>query len=478
MSEAGALNKFSVELINNLAIILRTTQVHDINNDAVVNQMERVAALINSAAPEDKGIRIDLVGEFFVVNDLKVRYLLEYHLNFDYLVTEFKKRKLGALSFTNRIGVADLKTFITAFISSGFSENPFDVFLDALAGVGGIGAERQKNLRLDIEEPKDVRRAIKKTYFNAVSFSKGVMTKLRGKEPVSIKNATRVIRSMVDLILEEEPLLIGMTAIKDYDEYTYHHSVNVSILSIAMGQRLGLSKRILTELGLAAFFHDIGKLEIPNEILNKPTSFTDEEWASMRQHPVWGFKAILKLKTIDSVMIRSAIASFEHHLNYDYAGYPRVQRAATQDIYSKIISTADQYDAMTSSRVYRRTAMPPDKALSLLVRDSGKRTDPLLLKLFINMVGIFPVGTFVMLSTNEFGLVYESNPVFANRPKVRVIIDRNGIKSDYLVDLAERIPDGAFARSIIKTLDHNRYKINLAEYLVEGTPPSVLPKRV
>ena len=227
---------------------------------------------------------------------------------------------------------------------------------------------------------------MKKSYFNAVSFTRGVINKIKSGEKVGIKKAKRVVESMVDLILEQEQLLLGMTAIKDYDEYTYHHSVNVSILSVALGQRLGLSKKTLTELGLVALFHDMGKIEIPNEILNKPTSFTDAEWNIMKKHPFWGVRAILGLRGLDATSVRAAIVAFEHHMNYDLSGYPRTRKPLDLDFYSKIITLADQYDGMTSSRVYSRIPMPPDRALSLMLERAGKQLEPILFKFFINMI--------------------------------------------------------------------------------------------
>jgi HD-GYP domain-containing protein (c-di-GMP phosphodiesterase class II) len=258
-----------------------------------------------------------------------------------------------------------------------------------------------------------------------------------------------------------------MTAIKEYDEYTYHHSVNVSILSIALGQRLGLNKKILTELGLVALFHDMGKIDIPSELLNKATNFTEDEWILIRRHPIWGVKAILKIRGVDMTSARSSIVAFEHHLNYDLSGYPRVRKYGELDFFSRIVSLADQYDAMTSSRVYSRIPLSPDKALSIMMERAGSQLDPLLFKFFINMVGVFPIGTLVMLDTRELGLVYESNVVFADRPRVLIIIDNAGVRvSGPVVNLTEKDETGRYFRSIIKTLDPNKYKINLAEYLL------------
>jgi putative nucleotidyltransferase with HDIG domain len=293
------------------------------------------------------------------------------------------------------------------------------------------------------------------------------MNKLKAGDAINVKRAKRIVGSLVDAIMEDEEFLLGMTAIKDYDEYTYHHSVNVSILAMALGHKLGFQKKALLDLGMVALFHDIGKTEVPPEVLNKPSSFTEDDWNIMRKHPFWGVRAILNMKGFDAVSVRAAIVAFEHHIHHDHTGYPKRSYPTDLDLFSRIVSIADQYDSMTSSRVYSRVPMPPDKALSVMLERSGTQLDPLLLKFFINMVGIFPVGSLVMLDTKELALVYSSNSMLPDRPKVMVIVDGQGRKAEqaYMVDLAEKT-DGQYKRSIIKTIDPNKYRINLAEYML------------
>jgi len=248
--------------------------------------------------------------------------------------------------------------------------------MDALSSVNAIDVEAPRKAVED--ETLDTRQMVKKSYFKAVSFTKGVMNKIQGGEKIALKKAKRMVVSLVDHIMEEEQLLLGMTSIKDYDEYTYHHSVNVSILSVALGQRLGMHIKQLTELGMVALFHDIGKLNIPNEILNKTSPLTDDDWKIIKRHPFEGVRLLLKMKHVDLVTIRSAIVSFEHHMFFNNSGYPKVKSPFTLDLFSRIITIADQYDAMTSARVYARKALSPDNALNIMMKRSGKQLDPLL----------------------------------------------------------------------------------------------------
>lgn len=463
--EDREVHKSAQDIINQLSVILRTAQIHDPSNIAVTTAIDRFLLLINPLIESERSITLELIGEFFYINGSRIRYSLEYLLNFDFLVREFKKREIGSVIFKDKIKPDDLKTFLKAFIAAGFSDAPYEKMLEEMEESRSIGIGGLKKVKEG--EEIDTRKIIKKTYFNAVSYAKGVMTKIKSGEKINVRKAKRIVETMVDQLLDEEQLLLSMTAIKDYDEYTYHHSVNVSILSIALGQRLGLNKKMLTELGLVALFHDIGKVEIPYEILNKSTNFTDDEWTLMKKHPIRGVRAILKLRGFDGTTIRSSIVAFEHHLNYDFSGYPKVRNYIELDLYSRMVSLADQYDAMTSSRVYSRIPMSPDKALSIMLERAGTQLDPLLFKFFINMVGVFPIGTLVLLDTKELGLVYESDVVFADRPRVLIIIDRTGERVDGpVVNLTEKAETGKYLRSIVKTLDPNKYKINLAEYLL------------
>ncbi len=457
--------KTGKDLVNQFSVVLRTAHIHDPDNIAVMSVIDKFVSIVNFFIAHERVISLELRGEYFYINDYRIRYSLEYLLNFDFLLREFKKRELGSLVFKDKITAEEVKVLVRALLLSSFAESSFDAIEEKMAHARNISVGRlQKVVEDSSLEP---RKMVKKTYFNAVSYTKGVINRIKSGEKVNIKKAKRIIENMVDHILEEEQLLLGMTAIKDYDEYTYHHSVNVSIFSIALGQRVGLNRKTLTELGMVALFHDIGKMDIPNEILNKPSNFSDSEWDIIRRHPIWGVKTMLKLKKLDPLTIKSAIVSFEHHMNYDHSGYPRVRKDLKLDFYSKIVCLADQYDAMTSSRVYSRVPLAPDKALSIMMERSNTQLDPLLMKFFVNMVGVFPIGTLVMLSTKELGLVCESNHVFPTRPRVLIIIDEKGNKvKGHVVDLTEKNEQELYLRSILKTMDPNKYRINLAEYLL------------
>ncbi len=457
------------DIVNRLAIILKIAQTYSADNQAVVKAVDAFVEMVSPVLRNEKSMVIELLGEYFHFNESRIRYTVQYYVNFDFLMGEFRKRGLGSITFSDTISRRDLQDFMRAFLSCPSSDSPFVILKGAVETIDSINIGALKQAR---EEGNiiDKRHTLRRTYFNAVSHLKTVVGRIKGgTENVDIKKARLVVNSLVDLILQEEQMLLSMTAIKDYDEYTYHHSVNVSILSIALGVKLGLNKKKLSELGIAAFLHDIGKVAIPDGILNKPSAFDKNEWEIMRRHPEEGAKKILAIMKMDALTIRSAIVAYEHHLNYDGSGYPDVPASHRLDFYSNIVTIADRFDAMTSARVYSRTPKPPEEALHILLQSAGKDVDTTLIKMFIKMIGVFPIGTFVALNTRELGVVYRSNSMQPDRPIIVLVADSQGQKvENTLVDLTDRGLDGRYHRTIRKTLDSNKYDINLSEYLLES----------
>ncbi|MDE3216968.1 MAG: HD-GYP domain-containing protein, partial [Gemmatimonadota bacterium] len=280
----------------------------------------------------------------------------------------------------------------------------------------------------------------------------------------------RVVQGIVDQILNEETSLIGLTTIRDYDEYTFTHSVNVCIFSVAIGRRLGLNKLQLYDLGLAALFHDIGKQRVPTEVLNKSGGLTDDEWRLIAAHPWLGVLTLFQLRGQQEFPYRAMVVAMEHHMKTDLTGYPRPIRPRKMSMYSKIVAVADGFDAATSRRSYQTTPMNPALVMQEM-RDNPRRgMDPVLVKAFVNLTGIYPVGTLVVLDTFELGIVHAVNPLqdMLSRPIVRVISDAMGnlVHPGELIDLADRDEAGSFRRTIIKTENPERYGIRVGDYFV------------
>ena len=192
--------------------------------------------------------------------------------------------------------------------------------------------------------------------------------------------------------------------IRKYDEYTYLHSLNVARLSVGLGKRLGLDSKMLAELGWAALLHDIGKLHVPLEILNKMKKFSAHELAVMQSHPAEALAAFARNQPASIQRLRRLSAAFEHHQRFDLKGYPSVSSKLQLHPFSRIVAIADTFDAMTTDRIYQRRVLP-DVALKLMSQGFGTIFDPTLLQAFVTAMGAYPVGSLVVLSDQSLAVV-------------------------------------------------------------------------
>ena len=278
------------------------------------------------------------------------------------------------------------------------------------------------------------------------------------------------MQSIFNLISENESFLFGLTNIKNFDEYTLNHSVNVCVLSISLGRKMGLDRKELVELGLSAFFHDLGKLDIPKDILVKPGMLSADERHIIEKHPCLGAEKLIQLKEFRFLPLSALNVAMEHHASMDETGYPHFTKKQTLNLYSKIVKIADVFDALTTERPYRSVHFTRGAALRYMLKHSGKEFDPVLLKIFINLIGDIPVGSLVLLDTGEIAITFDNNPIrrFRLRPKVKLLTDGYGNKVDgEIVDLSERAPSGdTFLRTIIKPLDASKYQVRVSDYFV------------
>ncbi|OGW42179.1 MAG: hypothetical protein A2132_06890 [Nitrospirae bacterium RBG_16_43_11] len=459
------------DFTNNLYKLFRTAQIHDSNNVATISAVEKTTESIKTLLNNGGPFSLRLYQEHLFIDDVKIRVDIENFLSCMSLINEMKKRFIGTITFSPHKTSDELSRFIYAFVSVGMkSAEPFQDLTHKLSsqGITGITVSRIEDKEEDaIHVIQDSKEMATHLYFKTLSVVSDIMDSAKLKNAVGIKKAKRLVHSMVDLMVKEESTLLGLTTLRAYDEYTYNHSVNVSILSIAIGQRLGYNRTELSDLGMATLFHDIGKIDLPIEVLNKPSEFTPEEWQIMRTHPINGVKTLLRLKGLQEQAIRMIMTSFEHHLNYDLSGYPKLASARRVSLFGRITTICDCYDALTSARVYNRTPFIPDKALSFMMKKSDTAFDSILLKIFVNVVGIYPVGTIVLLNTNELAVVIRANanPVNIHKPCIKLITDTNGNEVDgETIDLSwePRI-------SIVQSLDHRKYGIDVSKYFVANT---------
>lgn len=468
------LIKLGVNLITKFHVLMRISQIYDSKNVALNQFINESLHAINTIVEREGILAIKIVKDDFFINDKRLPYSVEGFTSFKYLLTKLRKRLIGEVIFKSELNEEILREFIYALVNLE-EDNEDNVFIlqDHLLnkGINIIEVNPLEIYELEELSPKkeDSEEVAKKVFFETINTMKDVISNIKGKQFTDTRRLKRLAQKAVHLAMKDESILLGMATIKNYDEYTFNHSVNVSIYSLAMGRRLGLSRKTLTELGITALLHDIGKSKIPKEILNKPSSLNEDEWRLMKRHPLMGVEIVLNLKQLGEINPRMVIGIFDHHLRSDLSGYPRLFRRKGVSLFGRIIQIADSYDAMTTPRVYKKIPYTPEQALSILLRERGSNYDPILLKLFIGIVGVYPIGSLVLLDTDEIGVVFKTNPdpQLLDRPKIILVgkDEKRGVSKE-IVDLSERNKDGSYKRNIVKTLDPYKYHIDIAKYFI------------
>ncbi len=255
---------------------------------------------------------------------------------------------------------------------------------------------------------------------------------------LNLGDLQRATKMLVEDVLDNKPVLIHLTDIRTHDDYTFGHSINTCILSAMIGVKMKLREAELKELALGVILHDIGKMLIPAEVLNKKEPLSPEERRLIEEHPGSGFDI---LRRHESIPLTSAHVAFQHHENVDGTGYPRGLAAEEIHRYARIAAVADLYDAITSDRPYR-PAMLPHEAYEVVVGLRGSKIDPAITDVFLENVALFPVGTMVRLDSGETCVVTSVYPGLQARPKVKVVLDEFGRQiadQDIVIDLTKEL---------------------------------------
>jgi len=467
--------KLGTEFITKFYRLLKGTAIYDRKNVNIDRLIQECVQTINNIVRSEGNLFLKIVRDNFFFNNVRIIVSADKFPIFKAFWQDMRKRWIGEVEFSEEVSGEHLRDFI--YLLSGLEENNESNYLYIKKqleyrniesiDVGKLEFYKDEEIYVDSEDQK---RYSKEVYFKTIGLVKEVVDGINQQKALNIRKAKRLMQNAVNAIMQDDSTLLGLANIKNYDEYTFNHSVNVAIYAIALGQRIGIPKRHLSHLGMAGLFHDMGKTKIPREILNKTEKLSPGEWSIMRSHPVIGTELIMRMKEWGELSTRMIEGAFEHHLRYDLTGYPRLTRKRKISLFGRIISIADFYDALVRPRVYNRFPYVSEKILGIMLDRSGKDFDPAVVKVFINMIGIFPLGTLVLLNTNEMGIVtqIQEEAELIDRPKVCLLYYSDGeYRKGKVADLREM--DEAtrnFKRSVVKTLDPNEYNINVAEFLM------------
>lgn len=412
--------------------------------------LRALSDILTDVLTEQPSIRFDIhEGAFFHRN----RLLLEESLHVSSLLADLTAQGVGSVEFLRGITPEETARFLgllaaipkwQALLPAMQESNLPHVRLGPPRTLRG---KEQEELEID---PGEIYRVSLRAV-DSLNYDASVGASL------DLRDAQLLVTSMLSVILRDRNALLGATALRQHDEDTVHHCVNVAVLSLMIGFRIGLDQAALGVLGYAALLHDIGKMRIPRQILVKPGRPTKEERELINRHPLFGAEL---LRHLTGPARLAAQAALEHHMDYDLSGYPRVPSAQRPHLFSRIIAIADWFDAMTSARRTYRRPLLPDQAMRRIVLAAGTKFDPVLAKVFLNLLGAYPIGSVLELSSGEIAVAYrpvEGSPL---RPLVKIVRDAAGAEMEpVLVELA-RDP-----RRVVRCLDPAALGINPANYL-------------
>ena len=469
----GQLRQGGRSLLLALYTALRSLKIYPLENTTVQKALDDLDASARTLLQAEVELEVRMAGDFLFVNGTRLRVELDNYASFSHILAMFRALEIGVLH-----------------IRTGMERREWQIFLSLLLAISQQGEveERLEELHERLDAAKvthlEVERAqpeggsseqnrhqAKRAYAEGVAVTRDMVTGIRLGRGPRLKRVKRAVQLVVDQVLNNEMSMVGMTTVRDYDEYTFTHSVNVCIFSVALGRKLGFSKVQLYDLGMTALLHDVGKARVPAEILNKTGSLDEREWKFIQQHPWMGALTLFGIRAYEEVPYRSILVAHEHHMKMDLTGYPKTIRQRTLGMFSRIVSVADGFDAATTRRIYSTTPIEPDQVLKEMWDNPKRGYDRVVVKALINLIGVYPVGTCVILDTLEVAIVAAPNPDAQqlNRPVVRIAVDMDGATVPLpgnQVSLAEKDESGVYKRSIVKVTNPSRLGLTPGDYFV------------
>jgi HD-GYP domain-containing protein (c-di-GMP phosphodiesterase class II) len=437
--DGSKLAEVGPQFLIRLSAMMRTARMYDVANQAFQRQAREFVDLIRQTMEEESAddIALVVVGEYFYLNGVRIRAQASLLAVYHALMSEFERRMLGGIRFASAFTEAEFERFfqlLMAADSEALAERLPDAMREAsIEHIVPVPASELADSDLAThldEEPEHTERGqAKRVFWRAVLGAKRVVVRARQTGRPDMRQAKRLVQPVVDSIMRHEYSVVGLTALKDHDEYTYAHCVNVSILSIGIGQALGLSRQVLADLGVAALLHDVGKIAVPGDVLRKPAALSAEEWVMMRRHPLEGVKMMTRMPGVTPLTLDTMRVCLEHHMNFDRTGYPEVQGEWGQSTLARIVAVADCFDAITAHRAYHRRPRSPFEALQYLLGPTRVNFDPAALWALVRTVGLYPAGTVMQTDSGHLVLSLSPNPKDLTRPNVRVLALPDGTRA-------------------------------------------------
>ncbi len=470
--EQSRLAEIGPALLVRLVAMIRTARLHDVSNQAFQRQVADLLAMLGRGMEEENEVVLVAAADYLYLNGVRLRVVPSLFSVYHSLIGEFESRGLGGLRFLDGVTSAELERFFQLFLGAddpGVAERLPEAVEEAsithIQTVATVPIDADDVARKvgETREPPTQRSQAKRTYWRAVLGTRKILARAHQTGRPDLRHAKRLVQPVVDSIMNHEYSVVGLTALKDHDEYTYAHCVNVSILSVSMGNALGFSRQTLADLGVAGLIHDIGKIAIPGEILRKPAKLDEEEWKLMRRHPVDGVKMMLRMSGLSSLALDSMRACLEHHMNYNHTGYPTLEPSWGQATMSRIVALADCFDAMTAHRSYHKRPFSPFEALEYLMNTNRALFDPAVMWALVRTVGLYPPGSMLATSSGHIVISVSPNPDDLKRPFCRVLVNPDGSEeSEEGAETWDPMPPEVTVARVLRPED---YAVRTGDYL-------------
>jgi putative nucleotidyltransferase with HDIG domain len=446
----------AAELVRRLAASVRGVELYAPTHPLVQRGIDALTAAATEALQTTPTVVVGFIGDAVVVDGSRLPRGSASLVGF---ARALQDRDVEKLTLTRGLTRDEIRAFVAA-LTDRKSRVPLTDRLHA----GGV---RHLTVgRIVVEDGGDDDRGIavaQRVYASAVETAETLWHAAKAGDQPDPGAARKIIDSLARLVTQDRTSLLALTALKKYDNYTFTHMVNVSALAMAQARALNIDGTLLREFGFAALMHDIGKVNTPLEVLNKPDKLTKEEFDIMKRHVVDGAHILRRTPEMPAL---APIVAFEHHLKQDLSGYPENIGGRRLNLCTMIVSIADVFDALRSNRVYRQ-GLPTARIRAILSEQDSPAFNQVLLKRFVNLMGLFPVGNLVRLSTDELAVVTAEHPRDPFRPQVKIITDEKGEKLEHplLVNTFESDARGAHPRAVVEALDPEPFGIDPLLYL-------------
>jgi putative nucleotidyltransferase with HDIG domain len=445
------MSKSPDELVRRLAAGLRAAELYAPSHPLVQKSVAALASACAAYLSDAANVVVGFIGDDVVVNDTR---LGKGSASLTGFVRGLRDKEIEKITFHRGVTAEEVKVFLEE-LADRKSRTPLPDRLPSR------GVRRIVIGKLSIEEtPQDqvgIEAALR-VYNTAVESAESLWDQAKAGDKPDPETARKIIDSLANIVNQDRTSLMALTALKKYDNYTFTHMVNVASLAMAQARSLNLEGPLLREFGFAALMHDIGKVNTPLDVLNKPGKLTGEEFTIMKQHVVDGAHILRKTPEMPAL---APVVAFEHHLKQDLSGYPEKIGHRKLNLCTMIVSIADVFDALRSNRPYRE-GLATARIRSIMGEQGNPAFNQALLRRFVNLMGLFPIGTIVRLNTEEMGVVTAEHPEDPFRPQVKVLFNERGerLEEPVLANTWERDSRGDFSRAVVESVDPDSIELD------------------